>query len=419
MTTPDVTAPHPTVEPPPEADFVDEVTRFLESRVPRRRDHERRWGEGDDRIAILEDPSPRKERESLDRAKAWQAELFDAGLGWITGPPGLGGRGLPARYAQLFHAVRAGYETPDVQPLVVGLDILGPAILAHGSQAMKEQYLPRIRRGELVGCQLFSEPEAGSDLAGVRTRAVRDGDDWVLTGQKVWSSVAHLADLGEALVRTEPDAPKHQGLTMFLVDMHAPGVEARPLRQMTGGASFNEVFLDNVRVPDACRIGDAGAGWRVALTSLMSERASLGEEGGLLPADTMWRLGQLVDHLGRRDDPVVRQRLADIHARAEVLRFTNLRVAAKARAGVPPGPEASITKLVMLRNLREISALVTEVLGPRLAADSGEWGTHAWAEFLLGVPSLRIAGGTDEIQRNVLGERALGLPKEPSPARER
>jgi alkylation response protein AidB-like acyl-CoA dehydrogenase len=278
---------------------------------------------------------------------------------------------------------------------------------------VKERYLRPLYRGDIIGCQLFSEPVAGSDLAGIQTRAVRDGDEWVLTGQKVWTSGAHYSDIGEIITRTSPDKPKHKGLTMFLVDMRAPGVEVRRLRQMTGGASFNEVFFTEVRVPDSHRLGDVDEGWTVALTTLMNERAAIGGGGAGLGTMSMTRIFELAKAFGRSEDPLVRQGLAEAYIRTSVARYTNLRAMAKIRAGQLPGPEMSIAKLSLTQNLWYTANLVAGILGPRLTADTGEWGTFAWAEMLLGVPGMRIAGGTDEIMRNIVGERVLGLPKEP------
>jgi alkylation response protein AidB-like acyl-CoA dehydrogenase len=229
----------------------------------------------------------------------------------------------------------------------------------------------------------------------------------------VWTSGAQYSDIGEIICRTDPSLPKHKGLTAFVVDMRAPGVEVRPLRQITGGASFNEVFFTDVRVPDDHRLGDVNGGWTVALTTLMNERAAIGGGGGGAGIVGTQRLIELTRKMGRSQDPVVRQALADIYANGAVARYTNLRAMAKIKAGQLPGPEMSIAKLSLTNNLRRISDLVSLVLGPRLVADSGEWGTFAWGELVLGVPGMSIAGGTDEILRNIVGERVLGLPKEP------
>ncbi len=248
---------------------------------------------------------------------------------------------------------------------------------------------------------------------GIQTKAFRDGDEWLLTGQKVWTSGAQFSDIGEIITRTSPDKPKHKGLTMFVVDMKAPGVEIRPLRQMTGGASFNEVFFEDVRVPDSHRLGDVDEGWTVALTTLMNERAAIGGGGAGLGTISFSRFREMARFYGLSDDAVTRQRLADIYVRQQVARFTHLRAMGKIRAGQLPGPEMSIAKLALTANMQRIAQVVGEILGPRLAADTGEWGAYAWSEFVCGIPGLRIAGGTDEVMRNIVGERVLGLPKEP------
>jgi len=291
--------------------------------------------------------------------------------------------------------------------------MVAPTILAHATDKVKDAYLRKMYRGDIIGCQLFSEPAAGSDLAGLQGRAVRDGDEWVLNGQKVWTSGAQYSDIGEIIMRTDPDAPKHKGLTGFVVDMHAPGVDVRPLRQMTGGASFNEVFFSDVRVPDDHRLGDVNEGWTVALTTLMNERAAIGGGGGGAGVVGTQRLIELARKMGRNNDPLVRQALAEIYANGAIARYTNMRAMAKIKAGQLPGPEMSMAKLSLTNNLRRISDYVSLILGPRLVADSGEWGTFAWSEFVLGQPAMSIAGGTDEILKNIVGERVLGLPKEP------
>jgi acyl-CoA dehydrogenase len=299
--------------------------------------------------------------------------------------------------------------------------MIAPTILAHAIPEVKEQYLRRLYRGDLVACQLFSEPVAGSDLAGIQTRAVRDGDEWIVSGQKVWTSGAQYSDIGEIITRTDPDKPKHKSLTMFLVDMNAQGVDVRPLRQMTGGASFNEVFFDDVRIPDTHRLGDVDEGWGVALTTLMNERAAIGGGGlgtGGSSAMSIARLVETARWIGVSDEPVIRQRLADVYVHNHAAQYTTQRAVAKVKAGQTPGPEMSILKLALTQNAMRVSDLVSDMLGPRLAADTGEWGTYAWAEFVLGIPGMRVAGGTDEILRNIVGERVLGLPKEPKPSQE-
>src|SRR5688500_17474711 len=251
---------------------------------------------------------------------------------------------------------------------------------------MKDAYLAPLHRGDIIGCQLFSEPVAGSDLAGIQTKAERDGDEWIVTGQKVWTSGAHLSDIGEIITRTSPDKPKHKGLTMFVVDMKAPGVEIRPLRQMTGGASFNEVFFEEVRIPDSHRLGDVDEGWGVALTTLMNERAAIGGGSGGISSFNFARFKEMARHFGVADDPVIRQRLAEIYIQSHVARATNMRAMAKIRAGQLPGPEMSIGKLTLTRNMQLIAQTLGEMLGPRLVADAGGSGTFARAELAVGVP---------------------------------
>lgn len=400
--------------------FRDEIGTFLDAWVPPRDptgDGGFTWGEGSDRVAVFEELDDEREREVLDAARWWLETRSDAGLGWITGPAAYGGRGLTPAHEATYRRLEARHVTPDMGLFDISLGMIAPTILAHGQDAVKERYLARMWRGELIACQLFSEPGAGSDLAGVQMRARRDGDEWVLDGQKVWTSGAHFSDLGEALCRTDPDAPKHRGLTTFLVDMHAPGVEVRRLRQMTGGATFNEVFLSGVRVPDDHRLGAVDDGWRVALTTLMNERASIGSGsgGGGAGVSSLARLKAMVDHLDRADDPVLRDHLVQVWMGFQVAKWTGRRARDRMRAGGEPGPEMSLGKLALTQNLTALGQLVSEVLGPRLTADTGEWGTYAWNDFVLGTPGMRLAGGTDEVMRTIIGERVLGLPKEPPP----
>jgi alkylation response protein AidB-like acyl-CoA dehydrogenase len=397
-------------------EFRDEVTEFLDRHAERKPDAQASaWGEGDDDVAMFEEVEPDIERGRLAEAKAWRATRYDAGLGYITGPTEYGGRELPPSYGQLYSRLEARYAVPDQTYFGIGLGMVAPTIKDHAQPHIKARYLPALHRADLVACQLFSEPGAGSDLAGLQTRAERDGDEWIVTGQKVWTSGAHYSDIGEVICRTDPDQPKHQGLTGFVVDMHAPGVDVRPLRQMTGGASFNEVFFNEVRVPDDHRLGDVNQGWSVALTTLMNERASIGAGsagGGTGLADAT-RLAQMLRHFGLADDAVLRDELMRLYTGFRVAKLTNQRALDKIRSGQLPGPEMSIAKLALTQNLTGTGEFVAKVLGPRITADTGEWGTFAWAKLLCGTPGMRIAGGTDEVLRNIVGERVLGLPKEP------
>jgi alkylation response protein AidB-like acyl-CoA dehydrogenase len=397
-----------------EEEFEGEARAFLEANAKPRVEEVKAWGEGSDSVAIFTEKTPEEERADLETAREWRRRVFDAGFGWITGPAAYGGRELPASYERLYRSLEAAYDTPSQTVFGIGLGMVAPTILAHATDEVKDLYLRALHRADIVGCQLFSEPGAGSDLASLQAGAVRDGDEWRVTGQKVWTSGAQLSDIGEIICRTDPDAPKHKGLTGFVVDMHAEGVEVRPLRQMTGGASFNEVFFTDVRVPDDHRLGDVNQGWGVALTTLMNERAAIGGGGAGTSAVGSGRLVELLRHFGRERDPMLRQQLAQVFINARVASYTTQRAMDKMRAGQLPGPEMSIAKLSLTNNMRRISGLVASALGPRLLADTGEWGTFAWNELVLGVPGMRVAGGTDEVMKNIVGERVLGLPKEPA-----
>jgi alkylation response protein AidB-like acyl-CoA dehydrogenase len=373
------------------------------------------WGEGSDDVALFEEIDEEHERVALAKAKEWRAKRYDAGLGWISGPTEYGGRELSRPFEQVYQGLEAKYRVPEQGFFGIGLGMVAPTILAHATPEVRQAYLPKLYRGDLVGCQLFSEPGAGSDLASLQTKAERDGDEWIITGQKVWTSGAHYSDIGEIICRTDADLPKHKGLTGFVVDMKAPGVEIRPLRQMTGGANFNEVFFTEVRVPDDHRLGDVNQGWTVALTTLMNERASIGAGGGGggMGMASITRIAELCRHFGVENDPLVRQGLMDVYINFQVAKYTNQRAMDRIKKGELPGPEMSIAKLSLTNNLWRTANFVAEVLGPRIQADTGEWGTYAWSQLLLGIPGMKVAGGTDEVMKNIVGERVLGLPKDP------
>jgi len=396
-----------------EEEFRAAAQAFLDANAKPRQTVEARWGQGSDRVGLFRESTPEEDAKELAQARDWRARCFDAGFIWASGPVEYGGRGLPRSFDRIWASLESGYDVPTGANLfLVGLGMVAPTTLAHGTEDAKQRYLRALWRSDLIGCQLFSEPEAGSDLANVKTRAVRDGDEWVVNGQKVWTSGAHYSDLGILLTRTSADPDnRHHGLTMFLVDMHSPGIEIRPLRQMTGGTSFYEVFLDDVRIPDWHRLGDVDDGWRVALTTLMNERAAIGGGSASSGFSTTRRLFELAHHTGLNQDPVLRQRLAQLWIRSQITRYNRLRTAARLKAGHTPGPENSIAKLFLVQTQSLMVEIATAACGPKLAADAGEWGTYAWAEFVLGAPSGRIGGGTDEIQKNILAERILGLPR--------
>ena len=350
----------------------------------------------------------------LARSRACQQALCAAGFGAITYPVEHGGQGLGIREQIEFNEEAAAYSLP-LSELVVGLGVCAPTLLALGTDDEKARYLQPLLRAEEIWCQLFSEPDAGSDVASLATRAVGDATSgWTVDGQKVWTSGAHHADYGLLLARTDPTAPRrHDGLTMFVVDMRSPGITVRPLRQMDGTAHFNEVFLEGVHIPPANLVGTVDEGWKAALVSLMSERVSLGTTratAGMVPdAET------LIDEARRRDltaDPVLRAELIDVVIRERVLAYVAKRINAALLAGRQPGPEGSIAKLFDSDLIRRAAAVGMRMHGAAAVAWDAECDADGtWSRAVLFAPGMRIAGGTDEIQMNTLAERTLGLPR--------
>ncbi len=368
------------------------------------------WGVASDDVSVFHDLTYEEEARLLQDAMRWQQTKFDAGYGAITWPAEFGGSGLPAEFEQVFHDEERAFKIPQThETFSVTVRLIAPTVRIYGTDEQRQHFVRRFLRADELCCQLFSEPTAGSDLAGLATRAERDGDDWVINGQKVWSSGARFAPWGELIARTDPDVPKHAGLTAFIVPMDAAGIEVRPIRQMSGGASFNEVFLTEMRIPDRLRLGDVGAGWKVALTTLGFERG-----GRSIPAvGGSWsRVLELARWSGQTADPVVRQALADLYVNRRVTELVKQRASGAGETDTP-GPEASIGKLRWTRDLTRTAEVVSALLGARLTADTGEWGTFSWTTHVLGAPGYRIAGGSDEIQLNIVGERVLGLPAEP------
>jgi len=358
-------------------------------------------------------------------AITFRGAQYDRGLAWVNFPEGFGGLGLgPQLQRRIETRLREAGTPPPQAMLFFNLFLAGPTMVTHGSDELRKRALRPMFTGEDVWCQLFSEPGSGSDLAGLSTRAVRDGDEWVVNGQKVWNTLAHLANRGMLVARTDPELPKHKGLTYFMVDMHAPGVEVRPLRQITGEAEFNEVYLTDVRVPDADRIGDTGDGWRVSMTTLMNERTTIGagtggpKRGGGSIAEAVYTWKHTNDHSAARRDQLMK-----LWCDAEVLRLTNLRASQKARAG-NPGPEGSIAKLAFANLNKSVYEWCIDTLGAAGIVDYDYTFRRPSEALLDGAPGsarklfLRsransIEGGTSEIMRNILGERMLGLPGEP------
>jgi alkylation response protein AidB-like acyl-CoA dehydrogenase len=389
--------------------FRSEARVWLDANVPRRA--------GDDNPAAVFVERP-DEDAYVARAREWQARLADSGWAGITWPEQYGGRGLGPIHQIVWTQEAAVYDLP-TDIFGIGIGMAGPTILSWGTPVQKDRWLPPMLRGDEIWCQLFSEPNAGSDVASVQTRAVRDGDEWIVNGQKVWTSGAHYSKWGMLLARTDPDAPKHDGLSYFGIDMDQPGVEVRPLRQMTGGSNFNEVYLNDARVPGDAVVGGVGMGWAVALTTLMNERTSIGALGGLAGSSGNDALARLVDETAKvsgRDpiDGATRDRMTDILIRSKVLQFHAGRIISKLAAGEIPTAEGSAAKLVLTGLLDRLANLAIELQGPRgmLSGDDALAG-GTWALAFLGYPGIKIAGGSDEIMRNIIGERVLDLPREP------
>ncbi len=370
-------------------------------------------GEGDGAWRSFRARTDVEDLAQLEVAKRWQRTKFDAGWAAAHWPLEHGGQGRTAIEAGVFAEEEARFDVA-ASFFVVGVDMAGPTLMAHGSAEQQKRFLEPMLRGDEVWCQLFSEPGAGSDLASLATRAERDGDEWVITGQKVWTSSAHVADWAICLARTDPDAPKHAGITYFLLDMAAPGVTVRPLRQIDGAIHFNEVFLDGVRVPADHVVGDVGDGWRVAMTTLTAERTSIGEGG-----QTGWRdIAEVARDAGRAGDAIVRQDLARLHTREMIQRWLVYRIRTAAAKGVAPGPEASVLKLLNSHQVEDVGSVLMSVLGAAATLwhdDAPEGGF--WQDVFLFQWSSRIGGGTEDIQRNIIAERVLGLPREPDPFR--
>ncbi len=357
----------------------------------------------------------REDKDTIDWAKRWQATKFDAGWAVLTWPKEYGGQGLGRMENVIFNQEEPKFKVP---PAIYGIGhgMLGPTLMTHGTKEQKERYVKEMARGQVVWCQLFSEPAAGSDLAGLRSSAVRDGNDWLINGQKIWSTGAQYCDWGMIVVRTDPTLPKHDGLTYFIVDMRAKGVEIRPIKQINGGSGFNEVFFTDVRVPDTQRVGGIGEGWKVSITTLMNERVSIGSGSSGSRIRDIFRLANECRRNGKPaiEDGAVRQRLADAFITSKGLQYTSYRILSALSRGGTPGPEGSISKAIGAPFGQQLSAFALDLQGAMggLLEPSMTPQEALWQESYLGSPGLRIAGGTDEVLRNIIAERVLGLPSE-------
>ena len=380
-----------------------------------------------DRVDSLVDELLSDFPPSSTDATVFLGEQFDRGLAWVHFPEGSGGLELsPSLHQRITNRLIEGGAPSAAMRNIIGYGMVAPTIATHGTDEQKQRYLRPLFTGQEVWCQLFSEPGAGSDVAGLATRAERDGDEWVINGQKVWTTVAHLSSRGLLLARTNPELPKHQGITCFLIDMHGPGVDVRPLYQITGEAEFNEVFFTDAKVADSDRLGGEGEGWRVGLTTLMNERVSIGgnvSRRGLGPIDVAIRVWK--ERWANDTSPhalALRDRLLQLWVTSEATRLTNQRAADLRRKGTP-GPEGSVGKLAFAEQNKLITALAVDLLGAEGMLHSNDYpkirpsgvgmgGADVHKQFLR-TRANSIEGGTSEVMRNILGERVLGLPGEP------
>lgn len=368
--------------------------------------------------AQLQHRQPQASAADLVFLKNWQQKIYDDGWAGIAWPKEYGGRGASLVERLIFDEEMAAHKAPSLMN-ILGLEIVGPTIIVHGTEAQKKAHLPKILSGAEICCQGYSEPNSGSDLASLRTRAVEHGDFFIVTGQKVWTSLARYADVCLLLVRTNPDAPKHQGISCLLVDMKSPGINIRPLRTMTGESEFNEVFFEEVKVPKENLLGQKDQGWGVIVTSLMFERQGLGFYFTCLQKRHYDDLLEMVQHCHRygepvRADPQTRQKMAQAYIDCELLRLNNYRALTRLLRGDPPGPEGSVAKLYMAEANQYLQELAFDLHGIHGQLGEGEKnGMDAayWQYGFLRSRANSIEGGTSEILRNILAERVLGLPK--------
>ena len=356
----------------------------------------------------------RYDASAMQRAREWQKIKADKGYARITWPKGMGGIGGTPMQSIIFGQEESKYDVPYGSPFAIGLGMCIPTVMTYCGDAVKQRYVkPAVEGGE-IWCQLFSEPAGGSDVAALKTRAVKEGDTWTINGSKIWTTGAQFSDYGLLLTRTDPNVPKHKGLTMFYLSMKDPGVDVRPIKQASGASGFNEIFFTDVKIPDSQRVGEVGQGWQVALTTLMHERLAVGGgQGGGLDVP---QLLQLARSLELEDGPAiknaaVREKIADWYVRSAGLKYTTLRTMTALSRGQQPGPEASIAKIVVASKLQDISAFAMELEGEAGIMTGEDAPMHgSFQGGWLGAPGLRIAGGTDEILRNIIAERVLGLP---------
>jgi alkylation response protein AidB-like acyl-CoA dehydrogenase len=385
---------------PQEAEFRAEARAFLSANA-----------------SLKSTTGPRKETEEehIQRARAWQKLKSDNGWACLSWPTEYGGRGAKPMQLIIWGQEESRYDVP-VGPYAIGLGMCGPTMIAYASDEHKQERLPRMSAGEDIWCQLFSEPGAGSDLANLRTRCEKDGDDWIINGQKIWTSGAHYCDWGILVTRSDPTVPKHKGLTFFFLDMKSPGVEVRPIKQISGDSNFNEVYFTDVRIPDHQRLGAVGDGWSVSLTTLMNERLAVGDAGGSDVPQLMELLNKLeIDGAPALDNAAVREKVANWYCQMSGLLNTKYRVMSALSSGKTPGPESSITKIISANKMLDIGSFAIDLMdmgGILVNRDGDELESRMFQASFMGGPGYRIAGGTDEVLRNIIAERVLGLPQD-------
>ncbi len=389
---------------PEEQSFRDEFRAWLQANIPEE------WEDFNSHDQTSE--------ARFNFLRAWQKKMYEAGWAGINWPKEFGGRGASVIQQAIFIEEMARAQSP---PLinVLGLSLLGPTLIAYGTEAQKKRFLANILSADEIWCQGYSEPNAGSDLASLRTEAVLDGGDFIVNGQKTWTSFGHYADWCFAVVRTDPDAPKHKGLTYMLIDMHSPGVHVRPLKQMTGESEFNEVYFENVRVPVENVVGKVNDGWSISIATLMFERGTLGASLQITFKRQIERLVELSHKIERNgrpasSDPLIRQKLAQIYAEIEIFRLNQMRTLTRMSKSGVPGPEGSIQKIFWSEMNQRMQQVAMELLGPygQLTGESEYALNHGqWAHAYLRSRGNTIEAGTSEIQRNIIGHFVLGLPK--------
>ena len=383
-----------------EAEFRAEARAFLEQYATR-----------DD---IRQPEGIESRRAFLARAKRWQQIKYDHGWACLHWPQAYGGREATPMERVIWAEEEGKFNVP-TQPFAIGQGMCGPTMMAYATEAQNRDLLPRMASGEDIWCQLFSEPAGGSDLANLQTRAERDGDDWVITGQKIWTSGAHYSDWGILVTRSDPTAPKHKGLTFFFLNMRSPGVEIKPIKQISGYSNFNEVYFTDVRIPDAQRLGEVGDGWKVSITTLMNERLAVGDANGADVADMIALARQMdIDGEPAIQHAAVRAKIADWYCQWAGLKYTKARVISALSRGETPGPENSITKIVSASKLQEIGAFGLDLMemGGLITDPAQAPFEGLFHEAYMWAPGIRVAGGTDEILRNIIAERVLGLPQD-------